>query len=331
MKALVTGGGGFLGGAIVRMLRERGDAVRSFSRGEYRELAAMGAEQVSGDVADREAVVEAAAGCDIVFHVAAKAGIWGPYADYYRANVTGTENILAACRHQRIERLVFTSSPSVVFAGEDIEGGDESLPYPSRYEAHYPSTKAEAERMVLTANAADLATVALRPHLIWGPGDNHVVPRIIERGKEGKLRRIGNRPCLVDTVYVDNAARAHLLAADRLSPGAAVAGKAYFITNEEPLPLWEMTNRILACAGVAPVTRTISPAAAYAAGLLCEMLWQMLRLRSEPPMTRFLARELSTAHWFDICAARRDLGYAPEVSIAEGLARLATRLSETGP
>jgi nucleoside-diphosphate-sugar epimerase len=327
MKALVTGGGGFLGKAVVRLLIERGDEVRSFSRGDYPELAFLGVAQYRGDLADREALLRAAAGCDIIFHVAAKAGIWGSYADYYRPNVTGTENVIAACRHSGIARLVYTGSPSAVFDRRDVEGGDESLPYPEHYEAHYPATKAMAEKLVLAANSSSLATVSIRPHLIWGPGDNHLVPRIIARGKAGKLRRIGSRPCPVDTVYVDNAARAHLLAADCLARGGAAAGKAYFISNGEPLPLWEMVNRILACAGLPPVTSSIPAGAAYAVGVCCEGIWRALRLSGEPPMTRFVAREMATAHWFDISAARRDLGYRPEISIDEGLARLKEWLS----
>lgn len=322
MRALVTGGGGFLGGVIARMLVERGDRVRSFSRSDYPALAALGVEQLRGDLSDREAVTRAASGCDIVFHVAAKAGVWGSYDNFYRANVVGTENVIAACRAHGIQRLVYTSSPSVIFAGSDVEGGDESLPYPERYEAHYPKTKAIAERLVLAANGPDLATVSLRPHLIWGPGDNHLVPRIIERGRAGRLRRIGHRPCLADTVYVDNAAKAHLQAADRLAPGSPVAGKCYFITNGEPLPLFGMVNRILAAADLPPVTRSISPTAARAVGIICEGLWSLLPLKGEPPMTRFVAVELATAHWFSIEAARRDFGYSPEISIDEGLRRL---------
>jgi 2-alkyl-3-oxoalkanoate reductase len=322
MKALVTGGGGFLGGAIVRMLRERGDQVRSFSRSNYPALAALGVEQVQGDLGDRAAVSAAANGCGIVFHVAAKAGVWGSYADFHRANVTGTANVLEACRANGIRKLVYTSSPSVVFDGSDVEGGDESLPYPSSYEAHYPRTKALAEQMVLAADSPRLATVSLRPHLIWGPGDNHLVPRILARGRAGRLRRIGERPNLVDTVYVDNAARAHLLAADRLEPGIPPAGRAYFISNGQPIPLWAMVNRILAAADIPPVTRSISPGLAYTAGCICEALWGLLRLPGEPPVTRFVAHELASAHWFDISAARRDLGYRPEVSIDDGLLRL---------
>jgi nucleoside-diphosphate-sugar epimerase len=311
------------------MLRERGDEVRSFSRGEYPSLAALNVEQVRGSLEDRSAVVAAARGCDLLFHVAAKAGIWGSYHDFYQANVVGTENAIAACLENGINRLVYTSSPSVVFNGSDVEGGNESLPYPNFYEAHYPSTKARAEQLALAANSSQLAVTALRPHLIWGPGDNHLVPRIIAKGRAGKLRRIGTRPNLVDTVYVDNAARAHIQAADSLSPGSAGAGKCYFISNNEPLPLWEMVNRILAAADIAPVTRSIPPRLAYAIGSICEGLWNLLRLSGEPPMTRFVAHELASAHWFDISAARRDFGYSPEISITEGLVRLRSWLQQT--
>jgi 2-alkyl-3-oxoalkanoate reductase len=330
VKALVTGCGGFLGGAIVRQLRERGDEVRSFSRGEHPELAALGVEQFRGDLREQQELLRAADGCDVVFHVAAKAGIWGTYGEFFRANVTGTENVLDVCRAHGIRRLVYTSSPSVIFDGGNLEGGDETLPYPARYEAHYPETKARAERIVLAANSPSLATVSLRPHLIWGPGDNHLVPRIVAKARGGKLRRIGYRPCLVDTVYVDNAAQAHLLAADRLYPGSIVAGKSYFITNGEPTPLWEMVDRILAAARLPPVTRSISPRMAELAGVLCEVLWSIFRLSGEPPMTRFVARELSTAHWFDLAAARRDLAYQPTVSLEEGLVRLRTWFGEQG-
>lgn len=322
MKALVTGGGGFLGGAIVRRLRSRGDEVRSFSRGDYPELRALGVEVIRGDLAVPEAVASAAEGCDIVFHVAAKAGIWGPYEEYYRANVVGTQNVIAACRRHSIPRLVFTSSPSVVFNGRDMEGVDESAPYPEHFEAYYPQTKAQAERIVLNANDDKLATVALRPHLIYGPDDHHLVPRLVARGKAGALRRIGSKPQLVDCTYIDNAVHAHLLAGDRLRPGSAIAGKKYFISQGDPRPLWDLINMILEAAGVPPVTRHLSPGIAYAAGWFYETVYGLLRKPAEPPMTRFLARELSTAHWFNISAARRDLGYEPLITTEEGIALL---------
>jgi len=321
LRALVTGGGGFLGGAIVRLLVARGDAVRSLSRGDYPDLRGLGVETIRGDVADPDATARAAEGCDVVFHVAAKAGVWGPYREYYRANVEGTRNVVAACRAGSVRRLVYTSSPSVVFDGRDMENADESLPYPARHEAAYPATKAEAERLALAADGPDLAVVALRPHLIWGPGDHHLVPRIIARAKAGRLRRIG-REARVDATYIDNAADAHVQAADRLGPGAPLAGKAYFVAQGEPLPVWDLVNRILAAAHLPPVTRTVSPRVAYLAGAVCEALYGALGVAAEPPMTRFVARELSTSHWFNLDAARRDLGYAPRVSTEEGLRRL---------
>lgn len=326
MKALVTGGGGFLGGAIVRLLLERGVEVVSFSRRHYPELEQIGVKQTQGDLADQDPVASAVEGCDTVFHVAGKPGIWGPYEEYYRTNVEGTENVISACQRHGVRRLIYTSSPSVIFDGKDMEGVDESVPYPDHYETHYPKTKAIAERMVLKANAPELATVVLRPHLIWGPGDNHLVPRIIDRGKRGRLCQIGRRANLIDSVYVDNAAEAHLLAAERLAPGSAVAGKVYFVSQGEPLPVWELINRILAAAGLPPVTRRVPSGAAYAAGWILESLYKGFKLKGEPPMTRFVARELSTAHWFNTDAARRDLGYTPQISIDEGMQRLARYL-----
>ena len=322
MRALVTGGGGFLGKAIVKLLLAKGWQVRSFSRSEYPELTQLGVEHCCGRLDDYPALRSAALGCDIVFHVAAKAGVWGAFEDYYLANVVGTQNVIQACREHGISRLVYTSSPSVVFDGSDMEGVDESVPYPEHFHAYYPQTKAQAEKLVLAANDQDLATVALRPHLIWGPEDNHLVPRILEQGKKGALRRIGSRDCLVDTIYIDNAAEAHLQAAENLAIDSAVAGKAYFLSNGEPLPLWEIVNRILAAGKISPVSKTISLSLAYAAGVLLENIYRLFRLSGEPRMTRFVARELSTAHWFDLDNARQDFGYQPKVSIDEGMRRL---------
>ncbi|GMV82350.1 MAG: nucleoside-diphosphate sugar epimerase [Planctomycetota bacterium] len=330
MKALVTGGGGFLGGAIVRMLVSRGDTVRTFSRGAYPWLAELGVEQVRGELDDAAALQRAVHGCEIVFHAAAKPGIWGPYAEYHRVNVTGTERVLEVCRSEGVRKLIFTGSPSVTFDGRDQCGVDESAPYPCRWLAHYPHTKALAEQRVLAANDPDLATVSLRPHLIWGPRDNHLVPRIVARAKAGSLRIVETPGTKVDSVYIDNAAEAHLLAAERLEPGAACAGQAYFISNGEALPMSELINAILAAAGLPPVTRRVSPGMAYAAGAICEAWYGLWGKKDEPPMTRFLARQLSTSHWFRIERAQRDLGYAPKVSIAEGLQRLSAWLAEAG-
>jgi nucleoside-diphosphate-sugar epimerase len=328
--ALVTGGGGFLGGAIVRQLLDRGDSVRSFARGDYPALRELGVDARRGDLGDADAVSAAVESCDVVYHVAAKAGVWGPYDEFHRANVTGTENVITACRRHGVPKLVFTSSPSVVHGGGDIEGADESLPYPASYESHYPHTKAIAERAVLAANGDGLATTALRPHLVWGPGDRHIVPRIVGQGRKGQLRRIGRRPCLVDHTFVDDGARAHLLAADRLEPGAPPAGRAYFISQGRPVPVWDLANRILEEAGVPPVTRTVPVGVAVAAAWLMETTYRILGRRDEPRMTRFVARQLSTAHWFDISAARRDLDYEPQVSLDEGMRRLRAWIEEVG-
>ncbi len=331
-RALVTGGGGFLGSYICRDLRARGVAVVSLQRGDYPALAAMGVTTVRGDIADAASVMRAAEGCDTVFHVAAKAGVWGSYESYRVANIVGTERVLAACAAQGVSRLVYTSTPSVVHGGDDVAGVDESAPYASHFLTAYPATKAEAEKMVLAQHGTALATVALRPHLIWGPGDNHLVPRIIERHRAGRLRFVGDGSNVIDGVYVENAATAHLLAADCLAQGGACGGKAYFITNGEPMPLRDLVNGIVGAAGLAPVERTIPPAVAYAVGALLELIFTLLRRESEPMMTRFVAKQLSTDHWYDISASARDFGYLPAVSTEEGLRRLAASLrNEAGP
>jgi len=320
---LVTGAGGFLGLAIARMLKARGHAVRSLSRQRYASLAELGVVQIEGDLADPKIVLRAVDGVDAVLHVAAKPGIWGRYSDYFQANVVGTDNVLAACQQSGVNRLVYTSSPSVVHTGADLSGVDESAPVPARFHAHYPATKALAEKAVLRANGPDLATVALRPHLIWGLGDNHLLPRIAARARAGRLRLVGGGHKLIDTTYIDNAAAAHLNALDRLEPKAACAGRAYFISNGEPRPVRVIINGLLKAAGVAPVEKEISARSAWLVGAVLEGIWSAFKLKGEPPMTRFLAEELALAHWFNIDAARRDLGYSPTIGIDEGLRLLA--------
>jgi len=327
---LVTGGGGFLGRAIVERLLARGNRVRSFARGEYPDLARLGVEVSRGDLADAAAIDAACRGCDVVFHVGGRAGIWGKYDDYYTANVRGTENVIAACRAQGVGRLVFTSSPSVVFDGRDLENADESAPYAARHGSHYSATKAVAEQMVLAANDMRLRTLALRPHLIWGPGDNHIVPRLVARAKAGRLRQIGDGRNRVDSTYIDNAADAHVLAADALATNPNAAGRAYFISNGEPWPVWELINRILAAAGLPPVRRRLSRRTARTIGGTLEFVHTVLRIKAEPRMTRFLADELATSHWFNISAARKELGYEPRISIEEGLKRLEKWLRGSG-
>lgn len=324
---LVTGGGGFLGKAIVRQLLAKGHRVASFSRGRYPDLEALGVRQHSGDIADAEAVKNAVNGADVVFHVAAKAGVWGAFDDYFRANVAGTRNVIAACRSFQVASLIYTSSPSVVFDGTDMEGVDESAPYPEHYHTAYPQTKAMAEQAILEASGTGLQTITLRPHLIWGPGDYHFAPRIIARAK--RLRQVGDGRNRVDTIYIDNAAHAHLLAMEALERNPAISGKIYFISDDAPIRLWAMVNRILGAGGKPPVKRRLSPSAAFRIGSALEWVYRTFKLKGEPQMTRFLARELATCHWFDISAAKRDLGYAPIVTIDEGMRRLKSWLAES--
>jgi len=325
MKILVTGGGGFLGQALCRGLRARGFEVVSFNRGRYPALDAIGVQQVQGDLALRDAVLAAAQGCDAVFHNAAKAGAWGSYRSYYDANVVGTQNVIEACRLYGIGKLVYTSTPSVTHrATHPVEGGTaDSVPYGEHLKAPYAATKLLAEQLVLAENDAQLATVALRPRLIWGVGDNQLLPRLVERAKAGRLRFVGDGYNRIDTTYVDNAAQAHFAAFDHLAAGAACAGRAYFISNGEPRTVREIVNGLLQAAGTPTVDKTIPFGVAYAVGMVCEGLWHALPLKGEPPMTRFLAEQLSTTHWYDMGPARRDFGYVPRVTIDEGLARLA--------
>lgn len=322
MKVLVTGGGGFLGTAIVQQLIARGDEVRSLARGAYPQLNTMGVEVRRGDIAEKETVFAAAEGCEAVIHVAAKAGVWGSYNDYYRPNVIGTENVIAACQHYGISKLVYTSSPSVVDAGKPIENGDESLPYPKKYQSPYPETKALGEQRVLKANSQTLATVAIRPPLIWGEGDNQITPRLLKQAERGRIFKIGKVMAVLDTTYIDNAAAAHLLALDRLIPESPIAGKVYFISNGEPLPADVIISKLISTKGYPPVERTVPYWLPYTAGLLAETVYGALGIKNDPPLTRFLVRQLSKSRWFNISAARRDLDYAPTVSIDEGIQRL---------
>lgn len=319
--ALITGASGFLGQRIVTLLVEQGIKVRTLQRRAIKALRWPGTTITQGDIRYQDTVIRAAQNCDIIFHVASKAGVWGSYQDYYQSNVIGTRNILEACRVHRISKLIYTSSPSVVFSGTDEENINETVPYPRHFLSHYQQTKAQAEQMVLQANNLDLATIALRPHLIWGPGDPHLLPRLIKHAKTGRLRRLGTKDNLVDATYIDNAAQAHILAAQALNSAAAV-GRAYFISNGEPLAMTELINRLLATANLPAISKTIPASLAYGIGTIMEIIYRLLPSQPEPLMTRFIARQLSCAHYYDLTAARQQLGYRPTVSIAEGLARL---------
>jgi len=388
---LVTGGTGFLGRRLVERLLAAGRTVTILGRTPAPDLQARGVRFIRASLDDASAVQAACAGIATIFHTAAKVGVWGRYEDFYRTNVLGTRALLAGARKHGVARFVHTSTPSVVYNGHALADADESLPLTTTCPSPYPLTKAIAEREVLAANSATLRTVALRPHLIWGVGDPHLVPRVLARARAGRLRIVGNCQNRVDMVHVENAIDAHLLAEHALTichliddkiPGSKIAhslskppsnchplddnlsglsatpdftaeqvlsvvnsgselsrralcplpfarnasGRAYFITNGEPVLLWDWINTLLCALGEPPVTRSISLRTATALGAVCETAWRFLPLRGEPPMTRFIAAELAKDHWFNLAAARRDLGYAPRITMAAGTAELVASL-----
>ena len=328
---LVTGGTGFLGRHLVARLLAAGRPVTVLARRADPALVARGVRFITASLDDAPTVAAACAGHATVFHTAAKVGVWGRYADFFRTNVLGTRALLAGCRAHGVARLVYTSTPSVVYNGQALANADESLPLTTSCPSPYPLTKAIAEREVLAANSAapsGLRTIALRPHLIWGVGDPHLVPRVLARARAGRLRIIGDGTNRVDMVHVANAVDAHLAAEQTLSSSqpSTACGRPYFITNGEPVLLWEWINQLLTALGEPPVTRRLSLSTAFALGAVCETLWRVLPVTTEPPMTRFIAAELAKDHWFNLAAARRDLGYEPRVSMAAGTAELIASL-----
>ena len=326
MKVLVTGASGMLGGAVARVLAARGDEVTVMQR----RSSGLGFREVLGDVADPEAVREAVAGQHGVVHLAAKVDVTGPEADYVRANVVGTRNVLAACTGLGVERLVQVSSPSVSHTGSSLVGAPAGPADPQHARGPYARTKAQSELEALAADQTGpgpLAVVAVRPHIVWGPGDTQLVERIVERGRAGRLPLLGTGAALVDTTYVDNAADALVAALDR---APQVHGEAFVVSNGEPRPVGEIFGDFCAAAGVPRPTRHVPARLAVAAGGLVEAVWSLRRSDDrQPPMTRFLAEQLSTAHWFDQRRTREALAWTPAVTIAEGLERLAEHFRGT--
>lgn len=290
-------------------------------RGDYPGLRALGVQLVRADITDLPSLTRAAAGCEVAFHTAAKAGVWGSFESYHKPNVVGTEMLIAACLATQVPKLVFTGSPSVVFDGRDQENGTSALPYANPASSHYSATKASSERLVLKANSRPLATVSLRPHLIYGPNDPHLVPRVIDRASKGRLALVGDGRNKVSLTFIDNAAAAHLQAADRLSFNATCAGRAYFVNDPEPVVFGEWLTTLVARLGLPPIKRRLSIPSAVRVGGFLEFVWSTLRLSGEPPLTRSVARNLGISHWYSIAEAVRDFGYTPPVKAEEGFER----------
>jgi 2-alkyl-3-oxoalkanoate reductase len=316
MRVLVTGASGMLGRAAATALADRGDEVTVLQR----RPAGLPGREVLGDVADPAVVARAVAGQDAVLHLAAKVDVTGRWAEYLRANVTGTRTVVDACRAAGVGRLVHVSSPSVAHGGAALVGVGAGPADPERARGHYSRSKAAAERLALAADAAGLAVLVVRPHLVWGPGDTQLVARIVERARAGRLPVIGSGAALVDTTYVDNAADALVAAVDACGP---VHGEALVVSNGEPRPVAEVIARLCRAAGVPAPRRRVPFPVAWAAGAAVEAVWAATQRRDTPPLTRFLAEQLATAHWFDQRRTREALGWSPRTSLDEGFARLA--------
>lgn len=316
-RVLVTGYGGFLGAAICRQLLELGFAVRGLARSVYPDLLKLGVQAIQGSVSSAECCREACRDCDAIVHTAAKAGVWGKWQDYYEVNTAATERLVQAAKAAKVRAFVHTSSPSVTFDGKHQSGVDETVAYPTQWLCHYPQTKALAEQIVLAAPTdGTLLACALRPHLIWGLHDPHLFPRVIERTRSGRLRRVGTGKNLIDVVHVENAAQAHVLAVQQLLAGnQQVNQQAFFVTDGAPVECWQWISRIIETAGQQIPKRSISFKAAYRIGAILEAVYTVSLVRAEPPMTRFVAAQLALDHYFSIDKARRLLGYKPAVNV----------------
>lgn len=327
MKVLVTGAGSLLLGGIAQQLAERGDHVVCLQR-RVKERTHQNITMFAGDIRDRGSVTEAANGCDAIIHGAARVGVMGSWEEFHSTNVDGTSNIVSAAGEHRIARLVYVSTPSVAHVGDAIEGDIATPATTGRKRAYYAESKAQAEILALQASGADLGVVAIRPHLVWGPGDTQLVGRIVERARQGRLMMVGTGNALVDSTFIENAISAHMAALDAVTPGSPCAGKAYVISNGEPRTVNELMSRICEAAGVEFSPKHVPALIARNLGSLVERVWPLFR-KDEPPITRFVAEQLGTAHWFDQRPVQNDLNWKPTVSLDEGFVRLAHWFEQT--
>jgi 2-alkyl-3-oxoalkanoate reductase len=323
VRVLVTGSTSLLGGAVAARLHARGDDVTVFQR----RPGGLGVREVLGDVADRHAVAAAIAGADVVIHAAAKVAVVGPWAEYEETNITGTANVIDAARAANVERFVYVSSPSVAHSGASLVGVPAGPADPDAARGNYSRSKAHAERLALAASVDAFSVVAIRPHLVWGPGDTQLIGRIVSRARQGRLALVGSGAALMDTTYIDNAAAAIVAAADR---AGELGGQAFVVSNGQPRPVRELFGAIAAAAGFAPPRLRVPARVAHAAGTVLECAWARLDRADDPPITSFLAEQLSTAHWFDQRETQRALGWRPAVSLDEGFARLTSWFAQEG-
>ena len=317
----MTGTGSLLLGGLASELLRRGDEVVCLQRRPAAFMGHQNAHEVLADICNTDAVALAAKGCDAIIHGAARVGVVGSQKEFYDTNVHGTENILRAAEQQSISRLVFVSTPSVAHTGASLVGAPAGQAEIGRSRSYYAESKAIAERTVLNARNSQLAVVAIRPHLVWGPGDTQLVGRIVERAKSGRLAVVGTGNALVDSTYIDNAISAHIAALDALHIGSACDGKAYVVSNGEPRTVNELMRSMCESAGVPFEPRHLSLTLGIRLGSLVERLWPLMQ-SSEPPITRFIAEQLGTAHWFDQRVVHNDLKWAPSVTLDEGFKQL---------
>lgn len=322
MRVLVTGSTSLLGRHVVDRLVARGDDVSVFQR----QVSGLDVIEHLGDVADGVAVAGAMSGNEAVIHVAGLASISGGWARFEATNVIGTRNVINAAREHGVSRVVQISSPSVAHAGQSLIGVSAGVADPDGARGNYAKSKAIAEHQALAADSPDMAVVAIRPHLIWGPGDTQLVGRIVDRARSGRLAIVGTGGALIDTTYIDNAADAAIAAVDRAPD---LGGRAFVVTNGQPRPIGELINRIVMAAGLEPPRVKVPYLAARAGGTVAEKIWDRRAIEGDPPMTSFLAEQLGTAHWFDQRETRQALEWEPQVSLAEGFKRLAAWYAES--